>query len=460
MKMATTEMSAQLIDSKLPKSSPLKGGAKPANVTRPTLQRGSSSMTSPLSPGSAALVLSNMRNSASPRPSVPVSPKHEAMRTDIPGCDQSKDHNKAIMSFDAHLKSIITTALMGDGDKKPTDREDVKKSSSGGSAEAENLTFKKHLSHDNQQSRDAGMLSSKQPKHQPDKAAARHVPVTMPFKDTGANKKPSVRVSIPLSSVHSEEKPGSKLKAPSHVMCEGYSPISRPSSSSSTESAESVKNLEQGAHISRTKHASCISPAASIVHDMQPPAKSVSVAPMVTAKMEDKGVSMASLLHRTAPPPHVLRMYSSYAAMLRFSGAAPGTLPMLNSFNMPNMPNMPMPMYSFGGLNGVSKLPEQPLHVKTPVQHPQSLAAGLDKPKRTRRKRCNPNAATDVVTSKKQTSTVPSVTAAVSHLLSHALVSAACDTSVTSVTSATMCSPYTTASDMRRDPGLFYGEFV
>ncbi|KAK2168718.1 hypothetical protein NP493_1222g00017 [Ridgeia piscesae] len=52
-KMGTTEMSAQLIDSKLPKSSPLKGSAKAANVTRPTLQRGSTSMTSPLSPGSA-----------------------------------------------------------------------------------------------------------------------------------------------------------------------------------------------------------------------------------------------------------------------------------------------------------------------------------------------------------------------------------------------------------------------
>lgn len=467
--MCTAEVSTQLVDAKLTKSSPLKGNApKAVNVTPPTLLRGTTSITSPLSPGSAARVLSNMRNSTSPRPSIHMSPRREVMRTGSPGSDHSKDRNKAILSFDAHLKSIITTALMADGEKKHSEGEDVNKSSC--SIEAEQLTFKNHLSHDRQQSLHAGTLQTKQPKRELEVTVTQHIPVQIPLNDSGGCKKPCMQVSIPLSNVHKEagsKKQVTKLKALPHVICEGYSPISRPSSSSSTESAESVKNLEHGAHISCTKHGSCLSPATSVAHDMPLPSKSpVSVAPTLAAKPDEKGgVSMPSLLHRTPPPPHVLRMYPSYAAMLGFSGAAPGTLPMLNSFSMPNLPMSMQMLYNFGGLNGVSKLPDQQLQQKSSPKHQQSSAIGLDKPKRTRRKRCSPNSSTDMVTSKKQTSTVLSVPIVAPNASSQPLVVSA--TSDTCITSSTICSLSTTTTTMAecssavgQDARMFFGEFI
>ena len=429
------------------KTSPIRGSpSKSVSVTPPTVLRGAAPMTSPLSPGAAARVLSNMCNSASPRP-----PRQDAAKTESPGKDRSKDRNKAIMSFDAHLKSIITTALMTDSEKKHNEGADVNKSSCDGSVEQ--LDGNKHLAHVNQHD---GTLQAMQLKQELDVPATRHIPVQLPLNDAARSKKPSMPVSIPLSSVHKDavggEKRAAKLKAPPRVTREGFSPVSRPNSSSSTESAESVKNLEHGAHISCTKRGTCSSPAVSAVMPSKP---SVPLSSVPAAKPEEKAaIPMPSLLHRTPPPPHVLRMYHNYAAMMGYGGPAPGTLPMLNSVNVPNFPMSMQMLYNFGGMNGGSKLPEQLLQQKaSPQRHPFPTAA-LDKPKRTRRKRSSPGSAVDPVTGKRPTSIASGFPAVASNVPSHPSV-------ISSIPDALRNSSMAACgSAVGKDAAMFFGEFI
>ena len=448
-KTGTLDGSTRLIEAKVEKISPIKGSpSKSVSVTPPTVLRGVTPMTSPLSPGSAARVLSNMCNNTSPR-----APRQDAAKTESPANDRSKDRNKAIMSFDAHLKSIITTALMTDSEKKHNEGVDATKSSCDGAVEQP--TGNKH--HVNQAD---GTLQAKQPKQELDVSAApRHIPVQLPLNDAAAarGKKPSMPVSIPLSSVHKDgaEKRATKLKAPPRVTREGFSPVSRPNSSSSTESAESVKNLEHGAHISCTKRGTCSSPAVSTVRVGDIPSKPpLSSIPPAAKPDEKAAIPMPSLLHRTPPPPHVLRMYHNYAAMMGYGGPAPGTLPpMLNSVNVPNFPMSMQMLYNFGGMNGVSKLPE-PLLQQQKVS-PQRLpfpTAALDKPKRTRRKRCSPAAATDPVTGKRPTAMASGFPP--SNVPPHPSVISATSDALRNSSAAAF------RSAAAKDPAMFFGEFT
>lgn len=114
-------------------------------------------------------------------------------------------------SFDAHIKSIITNALMAD----QTEKSRAERSS--------------HVS-----PKDLKAADSK---------AKPSLPVHIPLKTMQ-----SLNVSIPLKGldVHTkhEKQPSGKVEDTTR---ETYSPISRPSSSSSTLSADSVKNLPNGA---------------------------------------------------------------------------------------------------------------------------------------------------------------------------------------------------------------------
>ena len=193
---------------------------------------------------------------------------------------KDKDKQDSMESFDARLQSIITTALMGDGSaladtKDSKIAEDIKQTLLGNLGLPGGFRFPPFGSDLSQQQQRKPLpgaipppidhkndLVIKREKESPKGSGAGSVnqislPVKIPLKDVG-RKLTTLPVSIPLSNVNCQGKvpPGQQGSLHGHhqgrvgsppAMRDAYSPISRPSSSSSTASAESVKGLPHGA---------------------------------------------------------------------------------------------------------------------------------------------------------------------------------------------------------------------
>ena len=135
-------------------------------------------------------------------------------------------------NFDAHIKSIITNALMAD---QSADKARITSANTGTISSGKELLTKAHITeHNRKQTVTKERVS---------------LPVKLPLSEmTG---KHSLPVSIPLkelSEVHSKHSHHSRVDHRDESR-DTYSPISnsRPSSSSSTMSADSVRNLPNGA---------------------------------------------------------------------------------------------------------------------------------------------------------------------------------------------------------------------
>ncbi len=191
---------------------------------------------------------------------------------------KDKEKRETMESFDARLQSIITNALMNDRTGEVKDSklsEDLKQNLLGSLGlnasypETKSPLPPNKLSVLEAQTRDI-LLQRKRVQergsgdhHQTDFPIKREkespkggnqisLPVKIPLKDVG--RKPlSVPVSIPLSNVATQDRHSHKDSSHhsgrpvSPMMRDAYSPISRPSSSSSTASADSVKGLAHGA---------------------------------------------------------------------------------------------------------------------------------------------------------------------------------------------------------------------
>ena len=191
---------------------------------------------------------------------------------------KDKEKQDTMESFDARLQSIVTSALMGDGSaladtKDSKIAEDIKQYAlnlglPGG------FKFPPYgVDHSQQRKPIPGAIPPpidhkndlviKREKESPKGTGSISqisLPVKIPLKDVG-RKPATLPVSIPLSSVNCQGKPGQGSlhgRDPGHhqggaritsppALRDAYSPISRPSSSSSTASAESVKGLPHGA---------------------------------------------------------------------------------------------------------------------------------------------------------------------------------------------------------------------
>ncbi len=232
-----------------------------------SMQRKGSSSGSPRKPVSGP-------NKTTTPPKVPgASPKRqmEGLAGKLSLSPKDKEKRETMESFDARLQSIITNALMNDrtGDVKDTKlSEDIKQNLLGSLGlnssypdtksplsqnkltmlEAQVLLQRKRGSGDHHPSD----FPIKREKESPKGGSQISLPVKIPLKDVG--RKPlSVPVSIPLSTVANQDRHGHKDSShhsgrpASPMMRDAYSPISRPSSSSSTASADSVKGLAHGA---------------------------------------------------------------------------------------------------------------------------------------------------------------------------------------------------------------------
>ena len=188
---------------------------------------------------------------------------------------KDKEKQDTMESFDARLQSIITNALMGDGSaladtKDGKIAEDIKQTILGNLGLHGGMRFSPFAS-DHAQPRKhipgavalpfdyKNEMVIKREKESPKGSGGGSqisLPVKIPLKEVG-RKPASLPVSIPLLGVNCQGKPGQGSlhgREPGHprvgsppALRDAYSPISRPSSSSSTASAESVKGLPHGA---------------------------------------------------------------------------------------------------------------------------------------------------------------------------------------------------------------------
>jgi hypothetical protein len=139
-------------------------------------------------------------------------------------------------SFDARLQSIITTALMAD--KLKAEENEIERQNILGSIKIEDfsarMALKRHLDTDKKDSKFLGG---------PNGLA---IPVTL------CTSQPSKSSSIPTSSSQGHYTNNKNLSRAddrcSSPLRNTYSPISRPSSSSSTETAESIKEFLRGSN--------------------------------------------------------------------------------------------------------------------------------------------------------------------------------------------------------------------
>ena len=162
-------------------------------------------------------------NNTSPSPKRPVAPRRKSDSKSRGGGRPGGQGSLGMDNFDAHIKSIITNALMADQSVDKSRGERTTGAHSGSVTVVKELDAKVHVTD----------YSKKDRVGQPNKTLVSEV--------TG---KHSLPVSIPLkelSEVHTKHQRDATRDT--------YSPItiSRPSSSSSTMSADSVKNLPNGA---------------------------------------------------------------------------------------------------------------------------------------------------------------------------------------------------------------------
>ena len=213
-----------------------------------------------------------------------------------------KNQPENAKTFDAHLKNIITNALMGENNADKSsqnvmDQSPQKKGPSAKSHQVERKSPGKKEKHPSQPAgkellsmdsvQDSAIRMSLMRNSSPDRyqgtglkrspgdsdtsrittaGGMPSIKVTIPLGEA-RKRPPSLPVSIPLSSVRenlsllnrdghsgarkdSGQKPVVRNSSP--VMRDSYSPISRPSSSSSTISSESVKHLEHGSKVPAT----------------------------------------------------------------------------------------------------------------------------------------------------------------------------------------------------------------
>ena len=192
---------------------------------------------------------------------------------------KDKEKQETMESFDARLQSIITSALMGDGSaladtKDGKIAEDIKQTLLGNLGLPGGFRFPPFGADHSQQRKPIPGAIPPPIDHKNDLVIKREkespkgtgsisqisLPVKIPLKDVG-RKPATLPVCIPLSSVNCQGKPGQgslhgrdqghhpgggRVGSPP-ALRDAYSPISRPSSSSSTASAESVKGLPHGA---------------------------------------------------------------------------------------------------------------------------------------------------------------------------------------------------------------------
>lgn len=154
-----------------------------------------------------------------------------------------RDGKDNLETFDAHLKSIITTALMGEPDLPKEKSSGSKDSLATRPPDRYNSEYtspaKLHLKRLYPSERE-------EPGKPVDTAAGiMSLPVKIPLNEVPKPK--CLPVSFPLSSVAEQGHRDSGKHGPkSPCARDVYSPISRPSSTSSTASAESVKHLLHG----------------------------------------------------------------------------------------------------------------------------------------------------------------------------------------------------------------------
>ena len=344
-----------------------------------------------------------------------------------------KDKQDTMESFDARLQAIITSALMGDGSaladtKDGKIAEDIKQTIIGNLGLHGGLRFPPFVGPDHSKHRKpvpgAGAAAPpldhkndvviKREKESPKgggSASQISLPVNIPLKDVG-RKPASLPVSIPLLGVNCQ---GKVAREPVHsragsppALRDAYSPISRPSSSSSTASAESVKGLPHGATrrstSPRTPHSATInsfnidsivceaqrSAAASTGSRFIPPLphahKDSYVGPLSPGAHHSKAATGPaahpmdySMYPRHFPPPPMLGLVSlSPAEKESYAHLHPGAKQLLmnsgSSYMLPSTSQHSQAFYGYPGtLNGLPK--DSPLM--------------MEKAKRPKRKRSN-----------------------------------------------------------------------
>ena len=316
--------------------------------------------------------------------------------------DSSQNSQESSDTLDAKIKSIITNALMGDEITEviPSGGKKARTSSSGGNTKQQQQ----------QQTSSDKIGGDKTVLGNPTSIS---VPVKLPLKDASST---SVPVSIPLHSEggdsslrtlltscgaksshkhhKQQQEPPTSSSSPqkggsgrSHAgrssnnvvleQGESYSPISRPSSSSSTASAESVKHLEHGARVASVSPKSNL--AAQVTPGARPGSAPTSSQSSVLAKgplsvQTDSTQAKAGVGASVDPASAALSLYAGYphiGAMLLQSGYGynqPTAAEKEQYAKMLLLSNYPYGiqntasqlgasmMYQYGQMNGMSKL--------------------------------------------------------------------------------------------------------